>query len=107
MEKLLIFTAPLILTILGVILRTGKGGFLISGYNTCSKDEKDNFDEVALGKFISNLLFFVAVVFTIIGIATILNYTHLMFIIIFASVSTFFTAIAAVIYMNTGNRFQK
>lgn len=107
MEKLLIFTAPLILVVLGVILRSGKGGFLISGYNTCSKDEKDKFDEVALGKFISNLLFFIAVVFTIIGIASILNYSHFIFIIVFSSLSTIFVVIAAVIYMNTGNRFQK
>lgn len=98
------FSGPIILVILGVIIRFGKAGFLISGYNTSSKDEKGKYDEAALCKFIGNLLFILAGVFliTIRGIG--LKSTY---IVAFGSVTIFTVIIAAIIYMNTGNRFKK
>lgn len=42
------FLAPIILIVLGIIIRFGKASFLIAGYNTSSKDEKEKYDEDAL-----------------------------------------------------------
>ena len=53
-----IFIVPTILIILGIILRSGKGNFLMAAYNTSSKQNKRNYDEKALSIFISKLLFF-------------------------------------------------
>ena len=42
--KMTIFIMPIILIILGVIIRAGKGTFLISGNNGSIKKGKEKFD---------------------------------------------------------------
>ena len=41
--EILMFIVPLILAILGALIRFGKATFLISGYNTSSKQEKEKY----------------------------------------------------------------
>ena len=100
--------APLLLALLGYLIRFKKMTFLISGYNTSSKEEKSRYDEVALCKAVGNLLFALAF-FN--GIPFI---SHLFWREKFISdsfiIAAFFTmiiVIIAIIYMNTGNRFKK
>jgi Flp pilus assembly protein TadB len=60
------FVVAIIITIalivLGLILRTGKGAFLIAGYNTMSDMEKAQWDKDALCKSTGNLLIGIGVV---------------------------------------------
>jgi hypothetical protein len=101
------FIIPLPLAILGMILRLGKGSFLISGYNTSSKEEKEKYDEVALGKFIGDFLIFVSVIQLIIVIAQVLNFAYFIHIIVISGILIFFGSIGIAIYLNTGDRFKK
>ena len=41
---------------LGVLFSKGKGAFLIAGYNTASRSEKENYDEKALCRFMGKLM---------------------------------------------------
>jgi len=99
-----IFLAPFITFILAVIIRTGKATWLIAGYNTLSKEKKDKYDARQLNRFISNLLFamsallFLLVVSITYNIVALAIVTGAIFIVVLFS---------ALIYANTGNRFQK
>lgn len=46
----------LLLLTIALILRSGRGSFLISGYNMLSKEEKEKYDTKALCRFVGNLL---------------------------------------------------
>ena len=50
----------LMLVILGIVFSKGKGAFLIAGYNTASKAEKQKTDEKKLCKFMGRLMFLLA-----------------------------------------------
>ncbi|MDC1541996.1 DUF3784 domain-containing protein [Candidatus Pseudothioglobus singularis] len=43
--------------VLGIILYNGKGAFLIAGYNTLPKEEKEKYDEKALCRFVGISMF--------------------------------------------------
>lgn len=45
--------------LLSIILLLGKGAWLIAGYNTMPQEEKENYDEVALCKFMGKLMLFI------------------------------------------------
>lgn len=105
--KISMFITPLILVILGVILRLGKASFLIAGYNTSSKQEKEKYDEKALCKFTGNLLFVIAAILFLPPIVMALNLTYTNSIVIVSTILIIFVTIVAVIYANTGNRFKK
>lgn len=97
---------PLILLFLtlGIVLRKGKGAWLIAGYNTSDKAEKSKYDEKALCRFVAKLMFFYAACFAVSVICTCLKSTT-----IYYCVMALFliVTIASVIYANTGNRFKK
>lgn len=101
-----LFTA-LFLAVLGAIIRFAKASWLIAGYNTSSKEKKAEYDEAALCNFVGNLLFVLGGIVLLIGVLELLHLPY--FSIIMGAGWTLFTivAIAAVIYMNTGNRFKK
>ena len=96
--------AILLLAILGLVIRSGKGAFLIAGYNTASKEEKERTDEKKLCKAVGNLLLSLAACWIVptVGIAT---GKMLIFWIGFALFIV--VCITGVVYMNTGDRFRK
>lgn len=53
---------PIIFLILSILLLSGKGAWLIAGYNTLSKDEKKRVDEKRLCREVGILLLVLAVV---------------------------------------------
>ena len=89
---------------LGLVFSAGKGTFLIAGYNTASKEEKDRYDEKALCRFVGRLMFVLAVCQGLMALGA-----------LWAGMWLFRTGCAAflaavlggVIYANTGRRFQK
>lgn len=89
---------------LGIILSMGKCSFLIAGYNTLSREKKEQYDERALCRFTGRLMFFLAFCMLISIISIILESPVLLSIAVFLFVVSITFAI---IYANTGNRFRK
>jgi small-conductance mechanosensitive channel len=105
--EIAVFATPVLLAVLGAVIRFKKAAFLIAGYNTSSKAQKEKYDKDALCKFVGNLLF---VLSAILFVMMALIYFGLdRFGLVFGAGFTLFvlTVICAVIYMNTGNRFKK
>ncbi len=82
----------------------GKGAFLIAGYNTSSKAEKEKFDEKALCKFMGKSMFAIAACWLVVALGEIIDSQAPLWI----GVGLFFAlVIFMVVYANTGNRFRK
>ncbi|MDF2485769.1 MAG: hypothetical protein K0R46_1937 [Herbinix sp.] len=94
----------LLLLALAVVLRSGRGAFLISGYNMLSKEQKAKYDEKALCRFVGNLLF---VIMLFLGFAVIGGFYELNWLIFLSTTMIFAYTIGALIYANTNHRFKK
>jgi hypothetical protein len=92
------------LLILAIFLLKGKGGFLIAGFNTMSKEDQAKYDEKALCRFVGWLLIVVLCCVVLIPISIQFECVWLMY---GGIVLTFVIISGAVIFMNTGNRFHK
>ena len=69
--RIIMITANLfsgvICLIFGLIIQTGKASFLISGYNSMSKEEQTKWDEKALGKFMGWVTLIIPSVFLLVA----------------------------------------
>lgn len=95
-------TAPM-LVMAGFLLR-GRGAWLIAGYNTASKEEKEKYDEKALCRFTGKILLATALCVPLMFLGAVLGWHWLIWTMTAAIVGL---AVFAVIYCNTGNRFRK
>lgn len=93
-----------VLIILSIILLTGRGAFLIAGYNTKSKSEKEEYDVPALCRFMGKILLPLALLIILIGIERLHEFSWFIpaWMIITIGVVTF-----TIVYANTGNRFKR
>ena len=90
--------------ILAFVLLQGKGASMIAGYNTMSVAEKEKYDEVALCKFMGKMM--LGVVFAML----MMLYDAIFEVGWGFAVGTIFIVIVVIgglVYMNTGNRFEK
>ncbi|MHB8131110.1 MAG: DUF3784 domain-containing protein [Mobilitalea sp.] len=94
----------LLLITIALILRSGRGSFLISGYNMLSKEEKEKYDTRALCRFVGNLLLVISCLLVIAIYAGFYEITWLALVI--SSTIVVYT-IGCLIYANTNNRFKK
>nr|WP_173707319.1 DUF3784 domain-containing protein [Clostridium beijerinckii] len=94
----------IIFIIIGFLLMNNKCLWLISGYNTMTKEEKEKYDKKALCKFMSYLMFAIAACQGFIALG---DYLRKSWIWILASTIMIVICIGAVIYCNRGNRFLK
>lgn len=101
------FSIPLIFAILGILLKFGKGSFLIAGYNTMSKEEKEVYDKKALCNFMGNLMLFFAGLVLLNVVADVFNLAYFTQINTISPIIIVVVIIAIIIYTNTGNRFMK
>ena len=90
--------------ILGLVFRKGKGKFLIAGYNTASKAQKEKIDEQKLCRYMSILMFALAGCWLIITACEIFGRIWLLWLGLALSL---LTAIVGVIYINTGGRIRR
>lgn len=90
--------------LLGILLSMGKGSFLIAGFNTMTKEEKEKYDKLALCKFMGKMMFALAfsLVFSFFSHAFDIKFLFYIGIILFIAF-----IIYMLIYLNTGNRFKK
>lgn len=89
--------------LIGIMLSLGKWSFLIAGFNTMSKEEKEKYDVISLCKFMGRLMFVIAFSILLFILSDILMMNILLNIGVVIIISS---VIFAVIYANTGNRFQ-
>ena len=92
------------LVVIGIIFATGKGSFLLIGYNCLPKERKEQLDKVLLCKFVSKLMFSVSFCVFLWFLDSFFPHNNLHYI---GSLSLFVTIFLAFIYLNTGNRFKK
>ena len=92
-----------IFLIMSIVLLSGRGSFLIAGYNTSSKKEKEKYDSRALSKFTGKILLIITLsVPMALGDMFGMPWLTILFVVIVTVVTLF-----AVIYLHTGNRFKK
>ena len=90
--------------LIGIMLSLGKWSFLIAGFNTMSKEEKETYDVISLCKFTAKIMFMIAFSISLFILSDVLMMDILLNI---GVAIVIITAIFAVIYSNTGNRFKK
>jgi hypothetical protein len=90
--------------VLGVVFSRGKGSFLIAGYNTLPKEEKEKYDTASLCKFMGKMMFALSFCIVLWVLSDVLKVKWVFTIGLIA----FFCVIAfTLFYVNTGNRFKK
>ncbi|MEK4700710.1 DUF3784 domain-containing protein [Solibacillus sp. FSL R7-0668] len=62
---------------LGFAIQRLKWHFLISGYNTMTKEQKENVDVEGLAKLMGNYLYALAILFIVVGLVDYLEYSNL------------------------------
>ena len=92
-----------VLLILSIYLLTGRGSFLLAGYNTKPKSEKEKYNAPAMCRFMGKILLPISVLVALVGIEAL----HVLWFWIVAGAITAGLLIFAIIYANTGNRFKK
>lgn len=104
----MIFLIPAaILILLGWLIKYRQVTWLISGYNTASKKEKERYDIDKLCKYMGNFIFILASILLMMAIAIIL-FNRNINIVIPIGYSVFVVVIVCgLVYLNTGKRVLK
>src|SRR5690606_25241129 len=97
----------IILAVIAWLVRYKQVTWLITGYNTASKEEKEEYDLEKLSRYFGNFLFILATAYLFWGIALLLfpQYEELLYWAGF--ISSFVIIIVGIIYMNAGNKLKK
>lgn len=90
--------------LVGIMLSLGKWSFLIAGFNTMSKEEKANYDEISLCKFMGKFMFVIAFCIFLFVLSDFLLIPILFNIGIGLLI---ISVIFIIIYANTNHRFEK
>ena len=97
----------LFLFFLGLAIRMFKMSYLISGYNTASREEKEKYDEDKLVRYTGNLLMLCSAVLISGGVASFMlpSDGETLGLAVWAVFTVFI--LAGLVYMNTGGRLMK
>lgn len=104
---MVLFIPVLILAIVGWLIKYKKVTWLISGYNTASKQGKEQYDIEKLCKHVGNFIFVLATIFLIMAMASTFlpGYSDIIIWIGFTMEAV--AIVGGLIYLNTGNRVKK
>lgn len=94
----------LVVIALAAVLLSGRGAFLIAGYNTASKKEKEKYNEKALCRFIGGILLPIGLGLPAVALGSIYRIQWIssaFFILVIALVAF------ALVYSNTSKRLKK
>jgi len=91
-----------LITILSIVLLTGRGSFLVAGFNTMPKEKKALYDTPALCKFTGKITLSIGILTILFGF--LLENTWFL---VFYGVAIVALTVFALVYANTGNRFKK
>ena len=104
-SDLIVYGALFLLFVaMGGFLFAGRGAWLIAGYNTMPKKERERYDKRALCRFMGKLMFFCAACMLVMGADTLWPGRGLG---LAGTIWLLIGAVGAVIYANTGGRFLK
>ncbi|WP_067837488.1 DUF3784 domain-containing protein [Amphibacillus sediminis] len=94
----------MLFAVLGIIFIKGKGASLIAGYNTKTAEEKNQYDTVALCKFIGKMMFALSfsMLFWILSLVYEIIELFVFGLVLFIGIVVF-----TILYVNTGRRFKK
>lgn len=90
--------------VLGTYLMQGRGAFLIAGYNTMPQEEKDQYDTLALCKFMGKMMYALSLSMVPFVFGALYQVDWPFWV---GTVLIFACTIFMVAYMNTGQRFKK
>ena len=90
--------------VFGIILLNGKGAFLIAGFNTIRKEDREKYDKKALCRFVGKLM--IGIFFCMLAIFS-GAYFGISWLSIGGTILILTAVPGAVFYANTGNRFLK
>ena len=90
--------------IVGLLFSKGKGGFLLAGWNTMSKEKKAQYDEKALLRFLSNFMFLLAVFWAAAGLLYLMGHYGAGTVL---SLVSMVPLLFAVFYVNKSKRFRR
>ena len=88
--------------ILGIYMLTGRGEFLLAGYNTMSESEKEKYDAEALCKFMGKIVLIIGVLTFLLGIESIVTWYGWIYTVAVVGLSIF-----SGVYANKSARFRK
>lgn|SRR5690625_946551 len=90
--------------VIGFYFSSGKGEFLIAGFNTMPKEEQEKYDSVALCKFMGKMMFIYTFCLSLWLIAHVIDEKILFYIglVLFMMVTIF-----SLVYMNISERLKK
>ena len=97
---LIVFSA--VITVLSIFMLTGRGSFLIAGFNTMSSDEKARYNKKALCRLIGSVLLPTGLFMPFFLIDSIIYW----FVWAYCAV-VIGTCVFVIIYVNTSKRFKK
>ena len=95
------------MVLLGAVVRFGKASWLVSGYNTASREEKEKYDEVKLCNHVGNLTFAFGAIFLLMSMGVAISPLDSDTISMIGWAAFVLTAIGGLVYINTGNRIKK
>ncbi len=96
-----------LLFFIGWFIRVKKVTWLISGYNTLSKEKKDEYDIDKLTRYMGNFLFILSAIWGIMTVHGIIFPNVIGTIMVAGTVVFTIVIIVGVIWLNTGNRVKK
>jgi hypothetical protein len=97
----------LILSIIGWLVKFKKMTWLISGYNTASKQKKEEYDKEKLCKYFGDFIFLLAGSYLLWGITLFILPEHKDLLIWCGFISSFIVIVTGIIYLNIGNKLKK
>jgi hypothetical protein len=97
----------LLLIIITARLLSGRGAFLVAGFNTMPKEAKEKFDQPALCKFVGKVLIPFDALMIAIAVGTVIHAPWMAPVALIAAIGGLPYLIAVTVYANTGNRFRK
>jgi len=87
-----------------IALLTGRGSFLLAGYNLKPKSEKEKYDAPAMCKFMGKIMVPISILVALTGIEALRDVLWLW---VVTGTIIVVLLVFAIIYTNTGNRFKK
>lgn len=97
----------LILFILGWIIKVKKVTWLISGFNTASKEKQKEYDIENLCKYFGSFLFVLASIYLFWGILLLFLPQYTVLLTLCGFISSFIVLVGGLIYLNAGNKLKK
>ena len=94
----------LLLIGISIAFLSGKASSLLAGYNTMPEDERDRYDEVALGRFVGKIFLPIGILCPGVPVAEMFHISWYKFAFVALALGLI---IFAVIYCNTADRFKK